>query len=107
NRSRRPPALPMLELVAGPLKSCRITLTTACTAAGTLVTLDCRARAEPALLTPLLRRRILESAQLLLGIAMLTAREVRVVVAGAVIENGTVVAARRHRPPQLRWGWGL
>ena len=101
------PGLPTLELVAGPLKSCRISLTTAATGAGTLVTVDCRAESSPAVLTPLLRRRILRTAQLLLGIAMLAARETQVVVAGAIVQHNAVLAARRTTPPELAGRWEL
>lgn len=99
--------LPSLELVAGPLDQCRVTLTTSATLAGTLVTVDCRVRAEPAVFTPRLRRRVLAFAQMLLGIAVLVARETRVVVAGAVIENGAVLAARRTGPAALAGCWEL
>ena len=101
------PGLPVLELLAGPLKSCRISLTTAATGAGTLVTVDCRAESSPAVLTPLLRRRILRTAQLLLGIAMLAARETQVVVAGAIVRHDAVLAARRTTPPELAGRWEL
>ena len=99
--------LPVLAFVAGPLTSCRISLTTASTGAGTLVTVDCRVTASPTVLTPLLRRRVLGTAQLLLGIATLAARELRVVVAGAVVRDGTVLAARRTSPPELAGRWEL
>ena len=102
-----PIRLPSLELVAGPLKDCRINVTTAATGAGTLVTVDVRVRASPALLTPLLRRRVLRAARLLLGVATLAAREILVVVAGAVIEDGRVLAARRTGPPELAGRWEL
>ena len=102
-----PNRLPSLELVAGPLKDCRINVTTAATGAGTLVTVDVRVRASPALLTPLLRRRVLRAARLLLGVATLAAREILVVVAGAVIEDGRVLAARRTGPPELAGRWEL
>ncbi len=101
------PALPILAYLAGPLTSGRISLTTASTGAGTLVTVDCRVTAAPAILTPLLRRRILRTAQLLLGIATLAAREIQVVVAGAIVQNGAVLAARRTRPPELAGQWEL
>ena len=99
--------LPVVELVAGPLKSCRISLTTAATPAGTMVTIDFRVQAAPVALTPLLRGRILRIAELFLGIAMLASRENQVVVAGAVIANGTVLAARRTFPPAAAGRWEL
>lgn len=110
--ARAGPRLPVLELLAGPLKFCRISLVTASTGAGTLVTVDCRASASPTVLTPLLRRRILRTAQLLLGVAMLAAREIRVVVAGAVVADteaaeSVVLAARRTSPPELAGRWEL
>ena len=64
-------------------------------------------RAAPAVLTPTLRRRVLAAAQLFLGIALLAAREIQVVVAGAVIENGKVLAARRTAPSELAGFWEL
>jgi 8-oxo-dGTP diphosphatase len=99
--------LPVLVYLAGPLKSGRISLITTPTGAGTLVTVDCRLTAAPAVLTPLLRRRILRTAQLLLGIATLAAREIQVVVAGAIVRNGAVLAARRTSPAALAGRWEL
>jgi 8-oxo-dGTP diphosphatase len=45
--------------------------------------------------------------QLLFGIVTLAATEQLVVVAGAVIENGRVLAARRSSPPELAGKWEL
>ena len=101
------PTPPVLTYLAGPLNSGRISLTTASTRAGTLVTVDCRVTASPTVLTPLLRRRVLRTAQLLLGIASLAAREIQVVVAGATVRNGAVLAARRTGPPELAGRWEL
>ena len=99
--------LPRLELVAGPLSSCVITLFTARTAAGTSVTVDFSVQAAPAVLTPLLRKRVLYAAQLLLGILSLAAQETEVVVAGAIVRQSTVLAARRTRPSALAGQWEL
>jgi len=104
---QRLPVLPSLTLVAGPLRSCAVTITTAPTAAGTLVTVDCRVVATTALRTSMLRRRVLRAAQLFLGIATLAALEVQVVVAGAVIQDGRVLAARRTGPRELAGFWEL
>ena len=100
-------APPLLRLVAGPLRECRIALTTAWTGEGTLVTVDCQVQASPSLLTPLLRRRVRQAARMLLGITVLAAREIQVVVAGAVITDARVLAARRTRPPDLAGRWEL
>ncbi len=102
-----PHGLPVLERVAGPLRQCTVSLAVVPTRAGTLVTIDCRVLASPPALTPLLRRRVLAAAQMLLGIAVLAAREQVVVVAGAIIENGRVLAARRAGPAELAGKWEL
>ena len=99
--------LPVFDLVAGPLGRCHVGLTAVSTGAGTLVTVDVRVRAAPAVLTPTLRRRVLGTAQVFLGIALLAAREIQIVVAGAVIENGKVLAARRTAPSELAGFWEL
>ena len=99
--------LPVFDLVAGPLGRCHVGLTSVSTGAGTLVTVDVRVRAAPAVLTPTLRRRVLGTAQVFLGIALLAAREIQIVVAGAVIENGKVLAARRTAPRELAGFWEL
>ena len=99
--------LPSLDLLAGPLGRCHVGLTSVATGAGTLVTVDVRVRAVPAVLTATLRRRVLAAAQVFLGIALLAAREIQVVVAGAVIENGKVLAARRTAPSELAGFWEL
>lgn len=99
--------LPRLDLLSGPLSSCVITLFTARTAAGTYVTVDISLRAAPAVLTPLLRTRVLFAAQLLLGILTLAAQEVEVVVAGAIVRKGKVLAARRTGPSTLAGRWEL
>ena len=99
--------LPTLDLLAGPLGRCHVGLTSVATGAGTLVTVEVRVRAVPAVLTATLRRRVLAAAQVFLGIALLAAREIQVVVAGAVIENGKVLAARRTAPSELAGFWEL
>ena len=99
--------LPGFDLLAGPLSSCAISLFTTPTTAGTSVTIDFRVRAAPAVLTPLLRKRVLYAAQLLLGILALAAQEVQVVVAGAIVRESTVLAARRTTPSELAGRWEL
>ncbi|MET0865989.1 MAG: NUDIX domain-containing protein, partial [Nakamurella sp.] len=42
---------------------------------------------------------------MLLGIVRLAAAEIQVVVAGAIIEDGRVLAARRTHPPELAGKW--
>lgn len=106
-RAEEADQLPTLDLLAGPLGRCHVGLTSVATGAGTLVTVEVRVRAVPAVLTATLRRRVLAAAQVFLGIALLAAREIQVVVAGAVIENGKVLAARRTAPSELAGFWEL
>jgi 8-oxo-dGTP diphosphatase len=99
--------LPRFELLAGPPSFFRMTVSTAVTGAGTLVTVDCQWAMRPEPLTPLYRRRILAAGQLLLGIVRLAAAERQVVVAGAIIQDGRVLAGRRSQPPELAGKWEL
>jgi 8-oxo-dGTP diphosphatase len=99
--------LPTFELVAGPLRQCLISIGTEWTGGGTLVTVEARIEAEPAPMTPVLRRRVLLAGRTLLGIVTLAAREPVVVVAAAVIAHGRVLAARRSSPPELAGKWEL
>ena len=99
--------LPRLDLVVGPLSHLSISLATSQTGAGTYITVEVRAQAAPAVLTPLLRTRVRFAAQLLLGIATLAARETVVVVAAAVISGGRLLAARRTRPAEHAGRWEL
>jgi len=96
--------LPTFDVLAGPVPRCRITLSTASTGNKTLVTVTTPVRGADA---PKLRRHLLRVSQLLFGIVTLAAREQLVVVAGAVIENGRVLAARRSSPPELAGKWEL
>lgn len=107
-------AAPALELTApaGPVGGCRVRLYVADTPAGTLVTVDTRIEPGPrrALFSatwPGLRRRVLRAERTLLGILALAADEVTVVVAGAIVEAGRVLAARRTRPAELAGRWEL
>lgn len=99
--------LPRFDLLAGPPRFLRITVSTAGTGAGTLVTFDCQLELSPRLLTPLHRRRILAAGQLLLGIVRLAAAEIQVVVAAVIIEDGRVLAGRRTHPVELAGKWEL
>ena len=99
--------VPRWQFVAGPLGDLAISLTTASTGAGTYLTVDVRAQATPAVLTPLLRSRVLAAAQLLLGIITLAAQEQVVVVAGAIVSGHRVLAARRTAPVELAGQWEL
>jgi len=99
--------LPRFDLLAGPANLCRIVVSTASTGAGTLVTVDTQLELAPRLITPLYRRRVLAAGQLLLGIVRLSAAEIHVVVAGVIIEDGRVLAARRTHPPALAGKWEL
>lgn len=99
--------LPHFELVAGPPSFLRIAVTVVSTGAGTLVTADCQLEMHPRPLTWFYRLRVLAAGQLLLGIVRLAAAEIQVVVAGAIIEDGRVLAARRTHPPELAGKWEL
>ena len=78
------------------------------TGAGTLVTVDCRLAASPAVLTPLLRRRVLPHGQLLLGIVTAGRRgRSRWWSPASIVEDGRVLAARRTGPPELAGQWEL
>ncbi|MEP6561073.1 MAG: (deoxy)nucleoside triphosphate pyrophosphohydrolase [Nakamurella sp.] len=99
--------LPRFDLLAGPPRFLRITVSTAGTGAGTVVTFDCQLELSPRLLTPLHRRRILAAGQLLLGIVRLAAAEIQVVVAAVIIEDGRVLAGRRTHPVELAGKWEL
>src|SRR5699024_6277464 len=77
--------------------------------AGSLVTVElCRARRARSG-----RTRILHRAQVLLGVMLLATqarpgpvdRAERVVVAGVVLRDGAVLAARRTSPPELAGFW--
>ena len=106
-RHAAPRPVPSFALVSGPLRSCRISLHTAATAAGTVATVECRVVATPEFLTPLLRPRILHAARMLLGIATMVAREPVVVVGAAIIVDQKVLAARRAGPPEVAGLWEL
>ncbi len=102
---------PELELVDGDPASCRVLLYVVQTPAGALVTLDVRIdpgrKAVWTATWPLLRRRVLRAARTLLGITALAADEVDVVMAGAIVQDGRVLAARRTRPTALAGRWEL
>lgn len=107
-------ASPALELAgpAGPVAGGRVRFYIADTPAGTLVTVDTRIEPGPrrALFNaawPTLRRRVLRAERTLLGIVALMADEVTVVVAGAIVRDGKVLAARRTRPADLAGRWEL
>jgi 8-oxo-dGTP diphosphatase len=99
--------LPRFDLLAGPASFCRIVISTASTEAGTLVTIDIQLEMSPRWVTPLYRRQVLTFGQLLLGIVRLSAAEITVVVAGVIVEDGRVLAARRTHPPELAGKWEL
>jgi 8-oxo-dGTP diphosphatase len=105
---------PALELVgaAGAVGGGRIRLYAAGTPAGTLLTVDTRIDPGPRRAVflaawPVLRRRVLRAERTLLGIVALAADEVTVVVAGAIIHDGKVLAARRTTPAELAGRWEL
>ena len=105
---------PALDLVAGarPVQGCRVRLYAADTPAGTLVTVDTwldsgSPRVAFLAAWPALRRQVLRAERTLLGIVALAADEVTVVVAGAIMRDGRVLAARRTRPADLAGRWEL
>ncbi len=105
---------PLLRLIgpSGPVGAATIRLFVADTPAGALVTVDVdlqpgSRRARFLLAWPNLRRRVLRGEQTLLGIAALAADEVQVVVAGAIVAGGRVLAARRSAPASLAGRWEL
>lgn len=99
--------LPRLEFLAGPLRYGSIAVATRTTDGSTSVTVDVEVLAAPAVITPLVRARAQSAARLFLGIVTLAAQEPVVVVAGAVIEGGAVLAARRTGPGELAGQWEL
>lgn len=105
-----PPTL-VLTGPVGAASGGRLRLFVADTPAGALVTVDValepRRRARFLVAWPVLRRRVLRAERTLLGIAALAADEVVVVVAGAVIQDGRVLAARRTRPAAHAGRWEL
>ncbi|HEY5880029.1 MAG TPA: NUDIX domain-containing protein [Nakamurella sp.] len=105
-----PPAL-VLTGPVGAASGGRLRLFVADTPAGALVTVDValepRRRASFLVAWPVLRRRVLRAERTLLGIAALAADEVEVVVAGAVMQDGRVLAARRTRPAAQAGRWEL
>lgn len=108
-RVDQPPGevLPRLEFVAGPLQYGSVVVSTAPADGGTTVTVDVQVRAAPAVGTRLLQARVLAAGRLFLGIVTLAAQEAVVVVAGAVIHDGAVLAARRTSPDELAGQWEL
>ncbi|HEY7815773.1 MAG TPA: (deoxy)nucleoside triphosphate pyrophosphohydrolase [Nakamurella sp.] len=106
-----PPTLVLTDPV-GPVGTGRLRLFVADTPAGALVTVDVllepgRHRARFLIAWPALRRRVLRAEQTLLGIAALAVDEVTVVVAGAIVHDGRLLAARRTRPAELAGRWEL
>jgi len=105
---------PALDLIARsrPVAGCRVRLYAADTPAGTLVTVDTwldsgSPRVAFLAAWPALRRQVLRAERTLLGIVALAADEVTVVVAGAIMRDGRVLAARRTRPADLAGRWEL
>lgn len=76
-----------------------VSLHTTATGAGTLTRIDW-VRPGNSLTGAPTRQRLIAGCQLLLGIVTLVAREPQVVVAGAVIADGTVLAARKATGPE-------
>lgn len=106
-----PPTLRLTD-PTGPVGAAAVRLFVADTPAGALVTVDVDLHPGPRrsrflLLWPSLRRRVLRGEQTLLGIAALAADEDEVVVAGAILHEGAVLAARRSRPAELAGRWEL
>lgn len=99
--------LPAFSLTAGPLTRCTVQVGVQAQEMGTEVTVECDVEAATPPAALLARRRALEAARMLLGITVLAAREPLVVVAAAVVDNGTVLAARRSGPAELAGRWEL
>lgn len=78
----------------------------AATRAGVLVTLDLLVSA-PLLQGGRARRLLLRFGENLLEAVAVDAAAARVVVAGAVVRDGRVLAARRTRPPELAGKWEM
>ena len=98
---------PTLVGITGPARGWTIRSGIGVTGAGCLVTIDARhaGRAK----RPGLRRRVLRFEELLLGLVAMLAREAEtrpvVVVAGVIISDGRVLAARRRYPPEAAGYW--
>lgn len=78
----------------------------AATRAGVLVTFDLLV-AAPVLQGGRARRLLIRFGENLLEAAAVDAAAARVVVAGAVLRDGRVLAARRTRPPELAGKWEM
>jgi 8-oxo-dGTP diphosphatase len=101
-----PQGLPTFALRLGRLTRASGRVTASPTNAGVLVTLDFSV-SGPEGLALLTRRRMVRFATTLLGVVTVTARDPQVVVAGAVLRDGKVLAARRARPPELAGLWEM
>lgn len=87
--------LPTLSSVAG--RPVEISVHAADTGTGVLTRVDVLAPTLPAAATAVLRRRMIRTGALLLGVVTLVAREPSVVVAGALFDrDGRLLAARRR-----------
>ena len=97
------PGVPVVTVQLGGLSTAQLTFTAGATGAGTLTTADLRADRAGSLS----RSRLIEFGEMLLGMVTLTAKDPQVVVAGAVIRAGAVLACRRTRPEPLAGCWEL
>jgi 8-oxo-dGTP diphosphatase len=104
-RVRAVPDLPELEVTLGAI-SARVSLLATDTAGGCLATFDA-VMSMPSPLLALGRRRFVQLGEMVLAIATLAAHDPQVVVAGAVISGGRVLAARRARPAELAGKWEM
>ncbi len=108
-----PTGLPLFEVTAGPARGGQLRLSLDRTGAGVLVTADfgnpaagtgpfSRVRGLP---QARYRRRVLWALRVLLGLVSLEQHQTRVVVAGAIICDGAVLAARRTYPSDVAGKW--
>ena len=105
--------LPRIEVLTGPARRAQLRLSAEETGAGTLLTADFGnpglAGAWPARLRGIVQARhrgaVLRALHTLIGIVVLEQHQTRVVVAGAVIRDGAVLAARRTYPAEAAGMW--
>lgn len=101
--------LPRFTVVRGPGRGGRLRLDVQETAAGVLLTAQFDHPAGSGPVTRLIRSRrrsrIEWALKVLTGMAVLSAHQTRVVVAGAVIRDGAVLAARRSYPAAVAGRW--
>lgn len=109
----KPAGLPRLSLITGPVHSLTLSVRTAETRAGVLVTAECLVETGRLSSLGTLRPAIVRLEQMLLGITALVARQPVVVVAGVIIRDGRLLVAQRrdragpHGSPDPGGRWEL